>query len=1084
MTSNPAVRPLASLLFALLLLPASGLLAEPVTVPGGAASLRRLLAIGADRPEADFFPEVHRALLSGTSSRESWDKNARRRAVVDFAEDFAAWRDEHGCPSVLSTTPEGWEKARRALEWLGYRVRGEGAGFEVEPRADDRSRRRQAFLHVLGVPGSEALRRLAGGEEVRVECGDGEVELPFGLAAWRETLGLDEKRLNAGNAFLHFVRSVPASRMMVALHAVDARTREELRSVGGAPGGYAGWKLLCDKALDGFALYPEALVIRGGRVRLPGGDGAENAWEEVVGAPVSDAAQFLVKLFASSSGKAAYVADALRPLPERTARAFVLGPEARGTAAVERFKRLYDAIGRTGRSFGNSQRDPWDFTHAAGFLRSTAGGEIELPGGTGVWLEALAGAGFPSGETELAPLLASAASRTEGPQEALGQLFRSEISGAVAPVPAPRAFVVVSGLVAARPFLADPGTVLLLVRGLDRFLACYAPLEDLPLEDPAAVRRYLFTLNRLDTNGTDRDAELRAGLFQASVEVLSALCRSGAVSDEPGRALFSALLEQPLFATAGTAPPAGMEEFDRWLHGSLLAALREEETRFLGATRPSLVDWDPEDDGPRHAATPDALLAAALTGWRAPVPVAFRGGSYLYDATADGAARRRAFASTQDHVPLGALARAATERENALTFAREGNLEETRSAVAALLGSLAAIPPGREADERVAATAGAARFVLGTLQAASGENVLALLEAGLGRLDALRAERTLESLAVHVYAGAVLDPDDLAFADALLVKRHSLSWGPRVGGVVPSPFRPSRLDAPADGTALRLAGAFSGLADPLGLLHAGGLVYEPDAFLANDVVRAGLVAPVLLQTPGRLDDDALRFVALACRATEQLPAALAGLPVDARHEAWDALARDLVPAGRRNRLVEDGPGGAANHLSPSDLFRVGRRLALGAVAGLPDVPEAREAREAWARLVARVGESGAHARLAEYGPRPFHQAGLGRLTDVDLPSYERLSEYRVPHVFADRLHDPKVAVARSVAGAGDPAALLPVFLEPALDDLLRRARMAYAFDWRPLTGTAGGAATETREERLGAALSEGRITRREGAETR
>jgi hypothetical protein len=1070
------------MLLALLLLPASGLLAEPVSVPGGAASLRRLLAIGAERPEADFFPEVHRVLLSGTGSRESWDKSERRRAVVDFAEDHSAWRDEHGCPSVLSTKTEGWAKTRRAIEWLGYRVRGEGTGFEVEPRADDRSRRRQKYLDVLGLPGSEALRRLADGKEVRVECGDGEVELPFGLAAWRETLGLDEKRLNAGNAFLHFVRSVPASRMMVSLHAVDARTREELRSVGGAPGGYAGWKLLHDKALDGFALYPEALVMRGGRIRLPGGDGAEKAWEEVLGTPSADAAQFLVKLFASSSGKAAYVADALRPLPERTARAFVLGPEARGTVAAERFKRLYDAIGRTGRSFGNSQRDPWDFTHAAGFLRTTAGGEIELPGGAGVWLEALAGAGFPSGEAELAPLLASAASRAERPDEALEQLFRREIAGAAGPIPAQKAFVVVSGLVAARPLLADPGTVLLLVRGLDRFLTCYAPLEDLPLEDPTAVRRYLFTLDRLDTSGTDRDAELRAGLFQASVEILAALSRSGSVSDGSARALFASLLEQPLFAVAGTAPSAGIAGFDRWLDGGLLATLREEESRFLGATRTGLLDWDPEDEGPRPAATSDALLAAALTGWSAPAPVAFRGGSYLYDATADGAARRRAFAATQDHVPLGALAHAATERENALAFAREGNVEETRSAVAALLGSLAAIPPGREADERVAATAGAARFVLGTLHTASRENVLALLEAGLGRLDALRAERTLESLAVHVYAGAVLDPDDLAFADALLVKRHSLSWGPRLGVVVPSPFRPTRLETPGDGAALRLAGAFSGLADPLGLLHAGGLVYEPDAFLANDVVRAGLVAPVLLLTPGRLDEDALRFVDLACRAAEELPAALAGHPADARHEAWDALARDLVPASRRNRLVEDGAGSSPEHLSPSDLFRVGRRLALGAVDGLPDVPAAREAREAWARLVARVDEAGARARLAEYGPRPFHQAGLGRLTDVDLPSYERLAEYRVPHVFADRLHDLKIAVARSVAEAGDPVALLPVFLEPALDELLRRARMAYAFDWRPLTGAADGAATETREERLGAALSEGRITRTEGTE--
>ena len=174
---------------------------------------------------------------------------------------------------------------------------------------------------------------------------------------------------------------------------------------------------------------------------------------------------------------------------------------------------------------------------------------------------------------------------------------------------------------------------------------------------------------------------------------------------------------------------------------------------------------------------------------------------------------------------------------------------------------------------------------------------------------------------------------------------------------------------------------------------------------------------------------------------------------------------------------------AAAWLSPSDLYRIGRRIALGTVAGLPEVPAAREAKETWLRLVSRVGEAGARARLAEFGPRPFHQAGLGRLADVDLPSYERLSEYRAPHLFADRLYDLKVAVSRSVAEAGDPAALVPLFLEPALDALLGRARMAFAFDWRPLGGASAASGAEAREELLGAALAEGRITRSEGTGT-
>lgn len=1066
-----------------LLLSASGLLGEPVSIPGGPAAIRRLLDLGESWPERDFFPDVSRVLLSGTDLHASWNESEHRRAVVSFVEDLSEWKTAQGCPAVLSTRPEAWDRTRRALEWLGYRVRGEGPGFEVEPRADVESQRRQAFLDVLGHHTSEALRRLTAGEDVSVTCQDGEAELPFGLAAWRETLGVDEKRLSAANAFLRFVKSVPASRMMLALHAVDARTREELRSLVAPAGGYAGWRLVYDDALDGFANYPDALEIREGRIRLPGGDAADPVWEDVVGTPLSDRAGFVVRLFDGGGGKAAYVADALRQLPEETARAFVLGRTSGGLQAAERFRRLYDAIEPGGRSFRTSSRDPYDLTHVAGFLTRSAGGEIVPPGGVGLWREALASSRFPADEGELLQILADVAGRREGPDELLEQLLRRDVAGAAGPVPARKPFITVSSLVRARPVLADPGAILLLFRGHERFHSSYAPLEDLPLEDPAIVRKFLFTLDRLDTNGTDRDAELRAGLFQASVELVSAFCRSGSLPDPTARELFRTLLDVSLFATPRKEIPAGLADFDRWLHRGLLGVLREEEGRFLSRMRTEALARDPENEGPQPARTADGLVAAALAGWRAPAAFSWRDGSYLYDSTADGTARRRAFAATQEHVPLEALSDVAAVRESALDSARKGDAAATLTAVAALLESLAATPLGREADDRVREIATRARHKLVLLHSVSGRDVLPVLEAGIGGLDALWAERMLGALAVHVYSSSVLEPDDLPFTDALLVKRHSFSWDRRIGFPVVSPFDAVRIESPGEGASQRLAGALFGLAEPLGLLHAEGLVHDARSFIANDLVRSGLVVPVALVTTARLDGDALLFVALSCRATEQFAEVIAGLPEARRHEAWNAVARDLVPTSRRNRLVEEKPVQPAEYLSPSDLFRIGRRLALGADASLPRVPAALEAHEAWSRLVTRRGKAGAVVRIAEIGPRPFHWTGLGRLADSDLPSYERLSEYRKSQLFADHLYDTKVTVARSVVETGDPAALFPLFLESALDGLLRRSRMAFAFDWRSLAGARRSAPAAGREDVLDAALAKGRITRSEGSGT-
>lgn len=1071
-----------SLLLALFLVPAAPAVAEPVTVPGGPESIQRLLGLREYQPGEDFILEVSRLLHSGSDSSSSAGGVDRRSAVAAFATDLDEWRERHGCPALLSTRPEAWDATRRTLQWLGYRIRGEGAAFQAEPLDSADALRRQAFLDVLGHSSSETLRRLAAGQDVSVACGDGGAELAFGLAAWRETLDLDEKRLNSGNAFLHFVKSERASRMMVALHAVDARTREALRAIAEPAGGYAGWRLLYDKALDGFVLFPEVLQIRDGRLRLPGGDAADPVWEAVVGEPPADKARFAVKLLDAGGGKAAYVADALRQLPEETARAFVLGRSRGSDESIERFRRLYDAIGPGGRTFRSSARNPYDFTHLAGFLPAAAGGEIVPPGGPDLWLEALSRSRFPADEQDLSRILADAAERRASPDEFLEKLLRRDVAGAAGSVPAAKQFIVVSSLVRGKPVLADPGTILLLTRGLERLHSYYAPLEDLPIDDPAVVRKYLFTLDRLDTNGTDRDAELRAGLFQTSVELLSTLCRSG-LPDATARELFRALLDLPLFATPRAGVAAGFADFDRWLRSGLLGALREEESRFLGKMRTAALERDPEDEGPKPARTEDGLVAAALAGWRPPAVFPWRGGSYVYDPTTVGAARRRVFAATQEHVPLAILANAAAQREKALGAARQGDVDATRAALMDLLEGLAAMPPDREADARVRETTSRARRVLATLQTASPADIVGVVEEGLERLDALRAERTFEALAVHVYSSSVLDPGDLVFTDSLLVKRHSFSWAGRTGVAAPSPFEAVRIETPGDGAPLRLAGAFTGLAEPLGLLHAEGLVYEAGSFIANDRVRAGLVLPVALLTPVRLEDDALRFVALACRATEQLPAALASLPDADRHEAWRTIAGDLVPASRWNRLVEEKAPRAGAHLSPSDLFRIGRRLVLRADDALPRVPAALEAREAWGRLVGRFGEAGAVDRIAELGPRPFDWTGRGRLADVDLPSYERLSEYRLPQIFAGRLYDLKITVARSMVETGEQAELFPLFAESALEGLLRRARMAFAFDWRPLVDHGTGLTPAGRDDALGAALEKGRITRSEGPGT-
>jgi hypothetical protein len=105
-----------------------------------------------------------------------------------------------------------------------------------------------------------------------------------------------------------------------------------------------------------------------------------------------------------------------------------------------------------------------------------------------------------------------------------------------------------------------------------------------------------------------------------------------------------------------------------------------------------------------------------------------------------------------------------------------------------------------------------------------------------------------------------------------------------------------------------------------------------------------------------------------------------------------------------------------------------------------------KAQEAYDRLRERLGEGPARDRLAEFGPRAAVFAGRFHLADMDMPPYEWAAQYR-PGIFSDRLYDLKIAVARRVEQAGLPAAILPLVLPLALEEMLAKLNMAFPYDW-------------------------------------
>lgn len=1014
---------------------------DVVVVPGGPAAYRRLFELDSARDDSRFLLDLHERLLFNAPDDVSWSQIEARRKAVAFTEDLAEWRRLFGEPARFSAAAGGEaERCRRAIEFLGFSVVGNGVSIETERRGDAASMRRQRFLDALGTPTASFLGRLRDGETVTVSASDATVPLPYGLEAWRRTLA--SRGVSKDAAFVAFLRDVRASRMLVALDALDPETRDGLRDAGDPPD---GWRTLYLEALEGVSRFPEALRVRDGRLEFPGGAEADPLWKATVGASAAGAS-FWRSFYTQNQGKAAYVADSLWHMRDGEVRPLLFGPRP-GLDAVERFRGLYQALGD--RSW--IPRDPYDFAHLAPFLAARPAGAIAPPGA--------ADPKFPRDETELAALLAGRPATPVPDDAALRRLLQRGPAGP-GDTSVPRRFLFFSSLLARRPDLADPGLALLIALGFPRFSPSLAVLHTFPFPGPGLARRYVFALDRLDRPDDGRDAEVAAGLFQGYVILLDRFADAGTLGPPAAADLLSSLLGVPLFTGSDASPAQGEANLFEWTSKKLLPALRQ-----------SLAAGDESD--------PDELLDAAMSARSAPAPVPWRGGRFLFDVAADETARRHTFRQTQSLAGFSDLETLHRQRRALLSAASSGSLEAARSASADLALTLRV--DGRDAsrpDDRLRKAEDRARAAAEEISSPSSRP--AEISARAADFDGLIAERHLEAVLGHVYAASAHDPNDLYFQDPLFVARHSFRTVERAGAPFATASTRTVLTKGVRGGGYQISGSLFGLPEILGVLHADQLSYTSGTSTPMEEFRSAFVAPVWQMSSSRLDDDALELVADCSEATRELVRALDAASPRQRLDAWDGLARDILPRARIARIAsrEGGTGEPlSDELSPSDLYRVGRRLARESPASIPPLPAALRAREDLARLTARRGESGAARCLEQFGPSAEVSAGEPALSDRDLPPYERLAAYRRPELLAERLYDLKIAVAVRIAEAKLPAAVLSLVLPAALDRMLSGLRMAYAYDWRAATRAAAAFSAADLERILDDAVESGRLVR-------
>jgi len=397
------------------------------------------------------------------------------------------------------------EQARPLLAALGYRLRqGCGKDQSVETADPDR-----AFLTLnSGFPLAALEQALLEGTPFSVAYEPTPVPVLFTQKEWVAAAHKDNE---VGDIVDALVRDPELAKLYWAMARMDGETAATLRRSPGIA------KLVPVGGVLNF--YGGEILVRNGRVLVPGGTAAEPEWKQLVAAAPSEPEAFLTKLLAKDDGWLAAYFDALARADTAHAAYF---------ASPQRVKRFYEALRKTG--FNLAAARPVFRPDAGGLLlvsrlRLDASGHPLVPGNIDVWREIF------KRRTDLGAVKewARQSSHWSTPDQLVEGLFGvSRIEVRDGPL---QVFLALSAIDEGRA-PADrltPATVRLLADHFSRFGDQYALFAEMHGLNNASIERFITAASALDKT-SDRALRGNAiGMFQAVVGVWQVLARQGEI---------------------------------------------------------------------------------------------------------------------------------------------------------------------------------------------------------------------------------------------------------------------------------------------------------------------------------------------------------------------------------------------------------------------------------------------------------------------------------------------------------------------------------------------------------------------------
>jgi len=476
------------------------------TIPGPLRSFLRMAGISQKVSPDEVLPLLAQNVV--VRGYRGWGNDAQqteymmllRRYVQQARELSALAASNRGVIRI-----ENCEQAQPVLAILGYRLRG-GCGKDMVLETADPQR---AFLTLdSGFPLTALEQNLVEHKLFTYDYPTAPVPVLFTQEDWTNVRGAVAG--HRGDIIDALLVDPMLSRVYWAFARMDEQTAKSLKQ---KPGIAAMLRYA-----PVFDFYGTQLVIRNGRVVVPGGTAAEPVWQELVGASVTNPDDFVGKLMTKDQGWLAAYYDSLSRATTEQLKYFV---EPRRLRAFYQALLAGDPTPSPARPVFRS--DP-GMLMLISSLRFAPDGAPVVPGGIGVWNEIA----HLKGQTAQVQRLAKRVNKMATPDDVVAGMFTfSRCDAQDSPL---LLYLAASAIDADRESQTlTAQTVRLLAGRFARFGPQYTLFSEFPALDNNSIAHFIVTADAVDKI---KDRSLRSdalGVFQANVGLWQIFARQGQI---------------------------------------------------------------------------------------------------------------------------------------------------------------------------------------------------------------------------------------------------------------------------------------------------------------------------------------------------------------------------------------------------------------------------------------------------------------------------------------------------------------------------------------------------------------------------